>query len=95
MQFLITNDTPGQVLVRWDQPLGRPRGTNYQILAEELEELMGVNRIEMERYRCTLFVDEDIAMLRQVAQEVEETLLDETIRSMVDRMGLSYEVVRV
>lgn len=86
VSFLVTNDLPGELLVRWDQPLGRVRGDFYQLLAEELEELDGVDRLTMGRYRCTLVLDTDIASERDVAAAVVGVLSGASIGLALTRL---------
>ncbi|HVE25410.1 MAG TPA: hypothetical protein VNC22_08405 [Sporichthya sp.] len=76
VEFLVTVPEDGVVAVKWSKPLGRPKSHAYQELANLLEELDGVEWLDVGRYSAHLGLADHVTRLGPLAREVHEALSD-------------------
>lgn len=63
--------------LRWPVALGKTGSAAYQALADSLEPITGVNRVEVLRYSAHIEIAEHVENLASVMTEIQETLLDD------------------
>lgn len=83
--------------IRWPIALGRHGSEPYQALADALEPINGVNRVEVLRYSAHIEVAEHVENLGVVLEDIEAHLLDDSsLKAVLEGVGVTdYGVTRV
>lgn len=88
--FEIAVQDPRTVLVCWPVPFGKLRSEPYQVLADSLEQVPGVDKVEVLRYSAHLAVAPHVESLDEVLVEIKEQLeADSFLQMVLSELGLT------
>lgn len=74
----------------WPLALGKLRSEPYQALADSLESIPGINRVEVLRYSAHLLVAPHVSSLGDLITEIQEQLAeDENLRAVLRGCGVT------
>ena len=65
--------------LRWPVAFGKSGSAAYQALADALEPIKGVNRVEVLRYSAHVEIAEHVENLATVLVDIQDSLLDDAI----------------
>lgn len=77
IEILITIISLDWVSVRWLVPLDRVAGGVYRALKETLEDIRGVESVQVRRYSAEVEVAAHVATPKEVAEAIVQALSDE------------------
>jgi len=78
------------VELRWDKHLGKLGSATYHALADCLEAVPGVNRVEVLRYSAHITIATHVETLSSILEALQEHLLeDEQLSAVLNRFGVT------